>query len=268
MPRAKALASLRRSMEEILNIDNKIRNLLFNAIVLSWTAIYGIICFPLLFILPSYETLELRKPWVDVILFFLKRMFNVQYEIRGLENLKKYESFIVAAKHHSPLDVLLLSKIIYRPAFVLKKKLLRIPILGLYLKASKMISVNQESATGIDVLRQMLRNAKARVLEGRIIVIYPEGERTKVGAKVGYKRGVMALYKSLKIPVIPVSLNAGMIWPKGYFDSKTPGIVIMDFAEPIRPGLEGTEFLAQLENTIETNTNDIIDNYDYKASVN
>ncbi|AHX11336.1 acyltransferase family protein [Neorickettsia helminthoeca str. Oregon] len=234
-------------------------NFLFNLFFVLWTVIYGIIMLPSIF-LPPEKVIEVRKFWVKGILFSLKLFLGVEFEVRGRENIEVYEKFIVASKHHSPLDVLLLADLFVKPAFILKRSLVYIPIFGLYMIATKMITITySKKSNGVDVLRKMLRQAKV-LAKNRTIILYPEGGRTKVGQQVEYKRGIVALYKHLKLPVIPVALNAGQIWPVGYFSNKKSGRVVIHVLPPIPPGLRDDEFLRTLRKTIEEHTNNLLEN--------
>ena len=62
--------------------------------------------------------------------------------------------------------------------------------------------------------------------------------------KVGYQSGVFAVYKELGLPVVPSALNAGSVWPLGYFDDKKPGKVVIKILEPIKAGMDKRTFLA------------------------
>ncbi|QHD65154.1 lysophospholipid acyltransferase family protein [Neorickettsia findlayensis] len=228
-------------------------NFLFNVSIILWTALYGVVVLPALF-LPPEDIIEVRRVWIKGIFVLLRFFFNIEFEIRGSENIQLHKQFIVASKHHSPLDVVLLADLFQKPAFVLKRSLIFIPIFGLYMIATKMITVSYSGkSNGLDVLRKMLRQAKV-LSKNRTIILYPEGGRTKVGEEVEYKRGILALYKHLNLPVLPIALNVGQIWPVGYFSNKRNGKAVVQILPPIMPGLRDDEFLQMLRDAIEDNT--------------
>ena len=74
------------------------------------------------------------------------------------------------------------------------------------------------------------------------------------GAPPDYKPGVAGLYTQLGVACVPVALNSGLFWtgPLGFL--KKRGRVVVQFLEPIPPGLRAREFLAQLEGRIESAT--------------
>jgi 1-acyl-sn-glycerol-3-phosphate acyltransferase len=83
------------------------------------------------------------------------------------------------------------------------------------------------------------------------VVIFPEGTRTQPGERVPYKPGVVALYRELGMPCIPIAHNSGLCWPAHGLGFK-PGKIVVDILPPIPPGLPKAEFLATLEDRIET----------------
>jgi 1-acyl-sn-glycerol-3-phosphate acyltransferase len=98
--------------------------------------------------------------------------------------------------------------------------------------------------------------ANRAVDRGQPIVIFPEGTRKKPGAVPDYKPGVAALYAMLGMPCIPLAHNSGLFW-EGWFLRK-PGTVVVEFLEPIPPGLKRREFMSELQTRLETATNALL----------
>ena len=82
-------------------------------------------------------------------------------------------------------------------------------------------------------------------------MIMPEGTRIPPGRTGRYQPGVAALYKQLGLPVVPVALNSGLYWGRRALEKK-PGTVIIEFLEPIEPGLQRSLFMKTLEEGIES----------------
>ena len=69
--------------------------------------------------------------------------------------------------------------------------------------------------------------------------------RPAPGAEPNYKWGIVELYASLGVPVVPVAHVAGLYWPRRRF-LRYPGVIHARFLPPIEPGLEKHAFLARL----------------------
>jgi 1-acyl-sn-glycerol-3-phosphate acyltransferase len=67
---------------------------------------------------------------------------------------------------------------------------------------------------------------------------------------VPYHPGVAALYLQLDRPVVPVAHNSGLFWGRRSF-VKRPGRIVVQFLEPIQPGLDRKAFMAELHARLE-----------------
>lgn len=187
--------------------------------------------------------------WVRSVLGSLAFVCRLTDERRGLENLPK-GAFIIACKHQSAWETLVFTDILERPAYVLKRELMRIPLFGAYTRLLEMIPINRSK--GSDALSTMLSAAKKAVADGRPVVIFPEGTRTSPGMPVKYrKRGIMALYEALNVPILPVALNSGLFWGRKQI-TKYPGVITLEVLKPIPPGLPPEKMVGQLYEAIET----------------
>jgi hypothetical protein len=89
------------------------------------------------------------------------------------------------------------------------------------------------------------------------LIIYPEGTRTAPGAPPAYKVGSAVLYAQLGQSCVPAATNVGVFWPRHGFYRK-PGLAVVEFLPAISPGLSNPEFMAELEQRIETASNKLI----------
>jgi 1-acyl-sn-glycerol-3-phosphate acyltransferase len=96
----------------------------------------------------------------------------------------------------------------------------------------------------------MTEAARKAAAEGRPIVIFPEGTRSAPGESRPYKSGVAALYQELNLPIVPMALNSGLLWPKNAFIKKR-GVVTVEFLPPIPPGLPREEMMQRLRDELE-----------------
>jgi 1-acyl-sn-glycerol-3-phosphate acyltransferase len=95
----------------------------------------------------------------------------------------------------------------------------------------------------------MLKAARAAVEQGRPITIFPEGTRVQPGEKPPIRPGFAGLYRSLNLPVVPIALDSGRLWPRGAF-IKRPGVVTFRFQQTIPPGLPREEAEARVHAAI------------------
>ena len=94
----------------------------------------------------------------------------------------------------------------------------------------------------------MLATSSQIVAAGRSVVIYPEGTRVAVGATPPLQPGFAGLYRALKLPVLPVAMDSGVLWGTGLL--KRPGIVTFQIGEAIPPGLKRDELEARVHAAI------------------
>ena len=223
----------------------QLRSALFLLWFLAVTTILSLIFLPVL-LLPRGATIWLARVWSRVTFFGLKLFAGIDWEIRGLA---PKGPVLVAAKHMSMWDTLALYLALEAPGIVLKRELLRIPFYGWFLWKATAIPIDR--ASGASALRKMGQAAKAVLADGRPILIFPEGTRKQPGDAPDYKPGVAGLYGMLGVACVPVALNSGAYWT-GFI--KRPGTIVLEFLPAIPPGLKRAEFMALLEQRIETAT--------------
>ena len=120
--------------------------------------------------------------------------------------------------------------------------------MGAYLRKNQ---IGVDRGGHAKALKSIVRGAREAVAKGGQVLIFPEGTRQPLGAPPDYKPGIAAMYKDLNIPVTPVALNTGLIWkPKGLM--RSPGHVTFKVLPAIPAGLPREEFMARLEETIES----------------
>lgn len=222
-------------------------SLLFNIAFYLWTAVVVIfLCLPAL-LLPYPAIYAAGRLWVRGTLLLLRLLIGLRHRVVGLENARRGQA-IYAAKHQSSWDTLIFALYLDRPAYVLKRELLFIPLFGVCLLKAGHIAVDRSGRA--TALKRMLAAAKARRDQGRDILIFPEGTRVLPGQHKPYHPGIAALYGALDLPVVPVALNSGLFWSRRSFIKK-PGMITLEFLPPIPPGLNRKAFMAELETRLE-----------------
>jgi 1-acyl-sn-glycerol-3-phosphate acyltransferase len=230
-----------------------IGSFLFNAIFYLLTAVLAIAGLPVL-ALPARMNAAYARMWIRLSLALLRTTCGLTHRVIGLENLPSGPC-IVAAKHQSTWETLAFNLVFRDGAFVLKRELFYIPVVGWMMWRAGNIGIDR--AAGPSALRSILRDARAALDQGRPIVIFPEGTRTPVGAETPYQPGVAALYTQLKVPVVPVALNSGRFWGRRTFIKK-PGRITVEVLQPIPPGLPRAEFMRALRERIELATQRLV----------
>ncbi len=177
----------------------------------------------------------------------LKLICGTGLEVRGHDKLPK-SACLVVSKHQSAWDTFALISLFRDPAIVLKDELKWIPVYGWFCVKFGHILVKRDKAS--IALKALIRDARARVAAGREVVIFPEGTRTAPGAAPDYKPGYVALYEALDVAAVPVALNSGLYWPRRSF-LRYPGTIIVEFLDPIAPGLPRAEFRRCIEVALE-----------------
>ena len=142
-------------------------------------------------------------------------------------------TYFFAAKHQAMFETLELQLLLGGPAMVIKRELSRLPFWGWAAMQYGGIIADREASAS--ALRSMMRAAKAFKDEGRSILIYPEGTRVVPGERPPLQSGFAGLYRALGLPVVPVALDTGVVWPK--HGPKRPGVVTVRIGETIPAGL-------------------------------
>ena len=223
------------------------RSLLYNIAFYVTVPLWLIVGLPLLLAPRKMVVKTIYGGVSAALVWWLKVIVGLKTEARGLENLRK-GPLLVAVKHQSTWDVFALTNFFEDPAMILKAELMYIPLLGWFARKMDMIPVKR--GKGRSAIKQLIRDARARAKEGREIFIFPEGHRRAPGAEPRYKRGIVAMYKALDLPVLPVALNSGLYWRRREF-ARRPGTVIVEFLPVIEPGLDDEAFMQRLQGAIE-----------------
>src|SRR3954454_10438229 len=154
---------------------------------------------------------------------------------------------LVAAKHQSMFETIDLVVVLAAPRIVMKRELARIPVWGWLATRYGMIAVDRSG--GAAALRRMMKEGETARAEGRPVVSSPDGTRVAPGEAPALQPGFAGLYRALGLPVVPVALDSGQLWPRHGF-VKSAGVVTMRFGAPIPPGLPRREVEARVHAAI------------------
>jgi len=230
-----------------------VRSFLFNVLFYLNLVVYLIVALPT-FLLPYTAIVEVAKSWGRTNLWLLRVVCGLRVEWRGLEKIPA-GPLIVAAKHQSTWETFALISLFENPLFIIKRELMWIPLFGWYTWKGRMVPVDRGARSV--ALAAMTERASAELHHGRQLIIFPEGTRRPAGAEPKYKFGVAHLYAGTGVPCLPVALNSGLFWQRRKF-LRYPGTVVVEFLDPIAPGLDPDAFFARLRDTIEEATARVI----------
>lgn len=227
-----------------------LRSALFN--LAFYLMLIGLMLFGMPLVLRGRQGIfRLLHLWGRGTIFLLKHICKIKVEFRHAERVPE-GAVLVAAKHQSILETIVIPLHFNNFTFILKNQLKYIPIFGWYLSVAEQIAIDR--ANGQNSMRQVISKAKLAFAEGRQMFIFPEGTRRPVGAVPAYKPGATLIYRRTSVRCLPVAINTGMFWPRRKF-LRYPGTVVIEFLPVIEPGLDGAVFGRLLQETIETASN-------------
>lgn len=191
--------------------------------------------------------------WVGYMLWAARLHMGVSCEVRGA---LPAGDCIIAAKHQCFLDILALAHALPRRNFIMKREVMRVPIMGWY--AYKVGCIPIDRSKGRDAMRAITKRIRERMAGDGLgqLIIYPEGTRTRPGERRAYKHGVGTIREATGLPVVPVAVNTGLFWPRKGWGIRS-GRAVVEFLPVI--AAEGTrEFMTRLEDRIETQSDKLM----------
>ncbi|WP_276718452.1 lysophospholipid acyltransferase family protein [Pseudooceanicola nitratireducens] len=156
---------------------------------------------------------------------------------------------IIASKHQSFFDIILIVSEVPRPKFIMKASLVYAPILGWFALRIGCVPVNRGKRA--EAIRQMMRGVTAGDAPAGQLIIYPQGTRVAPGVDKPYKVGTAVIYEETGQTCVPAATNVGVFWPRQGLLRK-PGLAVVEFLPPIPPGRDRNAFMEDLEREIET----------------
>lgn len=172
--------------------------------------------------------------WVNFHYCLAKHVLGIRTQLIGA---LPTGTQLIAVKHQSMFETLEMVRLAKLPVVVMKKELADIPLFGLMTRLYGVIPV--ERSAGAKALRNMVAAGKEAVRANRPVIIFPEGTRVSPGQTPRLRPGFAGLYRALDLPVVPVAVDSGRLWGKGFV--KRSGTVTFLVGESIPPGLKREE---------------------------
>ncbi len=187
-----------------------------------------------------------------------RAMLGAKIELRGHEQFENgRRPALIVSKHQSELDVFTPLHLYPDLAAISMIEISRYPLIGPVVRKLDYIMVSVEGRKA-NQLRQVISGAKHAHAQGRPILIYPEGELMRIGARERYRTGVWHIYNALGVEATPVALSCGLVWPQRKWRKRVNRTCVIEFMKPIPPGLSKNEFMQRIEAEIEGRTMELI----------
>ena len=188
-------------------------------------------------------TLAVVLSWVDVGHWLAKNVLGIRLRVEGAIPSGPH---LIAVKHQSMFETIEMVRLTHLPFIVIKKELADIPLFGFMTRRYGVVPV--ERSAGAKALRSLVAGGQQASHSGRPVMIYPEGTRVRVGETPALKSGFAALYRALGLAVIPVAVDSGQLWGRGFVHRS--GVVTIRIGDPIPPGLKRAEVEARVHAAI------------------
>ncbi|MBX3595369.1 lysophospholipid acyltransferase family protein [Sphingomonas sp.] len=209
---------------------DRLRSLAF-ATIFYGLSVPIVLCAPIAGLFGTRALRAYANGWAGFAMWSARHIAGIGQRIEGQHAAGPA---LYAAKHQSMYETLALARMLDAPAIVMKRELARIPVWGWAARRYGVIVVDRTASA--TALRQMMREATAARGEGRSVLIFPEGTRVAPGEAPPLRSGFAGLYRALGLPVVPVALDSGKVWPRE--GHKRAGTVTFRFGAPIAPGLD------------------------------
>ncbi len=225
-----------------------VRSLIFIAQMYLMMAVIGLVFFPWA-AFSRRGALLACKSYCRWVCWTAGWMVGLRTEVRGTPPT---DAVMIAAKHQSFLDIIMIFRAIPAGKFIMKRELMWAPILGQYGLKIGCIPVNRGKRG--KAIKKMVEDVHRGATKPGQLIIYSQGTRIAPGVKAPYKVGVGVLYEQLGQDCVPVATNVGVFWPRHGIYRK-PGLAVVEFLPRVKAGMGKDAFMQQLESEVEAASN-------------
>jgi 1-acyl-sn-glycerol-3-phosphate acyltransferase len=237
-----------------------IRSTIFNLIFYAFTFVVALTCWVLAHLSTRAAMWRVLNVWGRGTVWLVRWVLGSRIEIRGWERVDQSRPQVFVSKHQSELDIVMLGALMKDISAIAMKELERTPFFGTILRKLDVILISVEGGPQ-GRTEQAIEGGRRMKEQGRSMIIYPEGELMKLGAKERYRRGAAHIYEAMGVEAVPVAVSLGVIWPRRYWRKHSGVTGAIEFMEPIPPGMPPDEFLAEVERRIEKRTMELIEEH-------
>jgi 1-acyl-sn-glycerol-3-phosphate acyltransferase len=181
---------------------------------------------------PSRDRSGLARLWYELVRLVATLLLCVQGGVRatGRRHVPATGAALLVSNHLSHLDAFVLGLTVPRPLNYMARSSLFVPPLGALIRSVGGFAIRREGI-GAEGLKETLRRLRA----GGIVLLFPEGTRSRDGELGPLKPGIAALAARTRVPVVPAAL-AGTFeaWPRARRFPR-PHPIRVHFGPPISP---------------------------------
>jgi len=200
------------------------------------------------------KTHKIRQIWAKMQAYLIG--FKVVYKGEPDKNAK-----MILVNHQSLLDITSLESIYPKDlCWVAKKEIRDIPLFGHILEAPKMIVIDRKDRRS---LVKMVKEAKQRISEGRVIAIFPEGTRGKGIKLAKFQKGAKFLAEKLDLKIQPIVVtNTRYIFDSQNFKARR-GTIEVHYLDTVDPKMDENWYEKVRDNMQKT-----LDKFNNRTSTN
>jgi len=225
-----------------------LRSLIFIAQMYLMMGLIGLVFFPWA-LFSRRGALLACKSFCRWVRWTASWMVGLRTEVRGTP---PKDAVMIASKHQSFLDIILIFGSIPAGKFIMKRDLIWAPVIGQYALKIGCIPVNRGKRG--KAIRKMVEDVARGAAQPGQLIIYSQGTRIAPGVKAPYKVGTGVLYEQLGQDCIPAATNVGVFWPRHGIYRK-PGLAVVEFLPVIKAGMDKDAFMKRLESEVEAASN-------------
>lgn len=190
------------------------------------------------------HTWQEYRPFVDEVLYDwlnpMVDMAGVNFVATGVEKIPRNEPIIYTPNHAGAFDIPAIVLTAPKPPiFMAKKELGQIPVLKNWMDAVDCVFVDRSNKSSA---HSSLQQAIDAVKDGRSIVVFPEGTRSKTGELGEFRGGAMKIAMETGAKVVPVLIE-GTRDRLEQTGNVTAGTVYVTYLDPVETkGLTKEDF--------------------------
>jgi len=229
-------------------------SVLFTLLFFITTVVFGVIVLAFAW-LPIHARYAIPRGWARSLFAMLKVLCRLDFTVEGREHLPN-EPFISMWKHSSTWDTIAQMIVVPPAAWILKREVIWIPIVGWAVATFRPIAINRSA--GGSAVKQVVAQGRKRFAEGLGVLIYPEGTRTAPNETRKYGLSGALLATQTGRLVVPIAHNSGYFWRRRGL-MKLPGRIRVVIGPPIDPaGLDPREVNERARLWIEATIAEIV----------